>query len=82
MKTIEQKLEKLLIDFGIDRKKVSGDTDYYHDLNLNMLDLYCLINKINHEFRVYFSEEEILRMERISDTVHFLRRKSGALYLN
>lgn len=80
MKNIERRLKKVLIDFGVDRHKISKDTDYYFDLNLDMLDLMGLAKKIQQEFAVHIPDNEILRMERISDTIYFLGKNSTGIY--
>ncbi len=81
MKTIEKRLWKVLVEYGIDRNKISNETDYYFDLNLDMLDLMGLAKKIKNEFMVGIPDNEILRMERISDTIYFLEKKSNLMYL-
>lgn len=80
MKSIEKRLKEILIDFGIDRNKISKDSDYYYDLNLDMLDLMGLAKKIKNEFMVHIPDNEILRMERISDTIYFLEKNSLRMY--
>ena len=81
MKSVEKRLKKVLIDYGIDQNKISMDSDYYFDLNLDMLDLMGLANKIKNEFLVSIPDNEILRMERISDTIYFLEKKSNSTML-
>jgi len=81
MKSVEKRLKKVLIDYGIDQNKISMDIDYYFDLNLDMLDLMGLANKIKNEFLVSIPDNEILRMERISDTIYFLEKKSNSTML-
>lgn len=76
MKSIEKRLTKILIDIGVDQKKIRKNSDYYFDLNMDMLDLMGLARKIKNEFRVSIPDNEILRMERISDTLYFLEKKS------
>lgn len=66
------------MDYGIDQNKISKDSDYYFDLNLDMLDLMGLAKKIKNEFLVSIPDNEILRMERISDTIFFLEKKSNS----
>lgn len=75
MKNTEERLRKVLIEYGIDQKSVSMDSDYYFDLNLDMLDLIRLAGKIRKEFRVSIPDNEIFRMERISDTIYFLKQQ-------
>ena len=82
MKNIERRLKKVLIDYGIDRSKISKDTDYYFDLNLDILDLMGLAKNIKKEFLVGIPDNEILRMERISDTIYFLEKKSNIMFLH
>ena len=77
MKSIEQRLKNILVDYGIDRRKISKETDYYFDLNLDMFDLMGLAKKIKSEFLVSIPDNEILRMERISDTIYFLEQRSA-----
>jgi len=78
MKTIEERLKKILISYGIDKNKLSKDSDYYFDLNLNILDLMGLAKYIKNEFKVNIPENEILKMERISDTIYFLENNAAA----
>lgn len=76
MKNLEKRFEKLLIDYGIDQSKIADDTDYYFDLNLDVLDLMGLARKIKKEFLINIPDNEVLRMERISDTLFFLKQRS------
>ncbi|NOQ25927.1 MAG: hypothetical protein GQ564_11245 [Bacteroidales bacterium] len=82
MENIEKRLKGILIDYGIDRSKISKDSDYYFDLNLDILDLMGLAKKIKKEFLISIPENEILRMERISDTIYFLEKKSRPMFLH
>jgi acyl carrier protein len=75
MENMEQRLKRILIEHGIDQRKISKQADYYFDLNLNMLDLMSIAKKIKQEFLVSIPDNELLRMERISDTIFFLERK-------
>lgn len=52
----------MLVDYGVDRSRIYTETDYYSDLDLDMLDL------------IGIPEGEILRMERISDLIYFLEK--------
>ncbi len=79
MKNIEKRLRKVLIEYGIDRNKISKDTDYYFDLNLDILDLMGLAKRIKREFMINIPDNEILRMERVSDTLYFLDKKTNML---
>lgn len=63
-----------MLDYGIDQSKISENADYYFDLNLDVLDLMGLARKIKDEFMVNIPDNEILKMERISDTLYFLKR--------
>ena len=79
MKNIEKRLRKVLIEYGIDRNKISKDSDYYFDLNLDILDLMGLAKRIKREFMINIPDNEILRMERVSDTLYFLDKKTSLL---
>ncbi|MFC2151424.1 hypothetical protein ACFLSE_02770 [Bacteroidota bacterium] len=80
MENIEKRLRKVLIDYGIDRSKISKESDYYFDMNLDMLDLMGLAKRIKNEFMISIPDKEILRMERISDTLCFLEKKSNVMF--
>lgn len=80
MGTIENRLKKVLIEFGVDQTKINRNSDYYFDLNLDMLDLMSLTKKIKSEFLVDIPDSEVLRMERISDTIYFLEKKSQFMF--
>jgi len=82
MKNIEIRLRKVLTEYGIDQRKISKDSDYYFDLNLDMLDLMGLSKRIYREFLVNIPEKEILNMEKISDTLCFLEKKLSCQKLN
>lgn len=75
MNNTEERLKKVLMEFGINQESVSKDSDYYFDLNLDMLDLICIAGKIRKEFRVNIPDNEIFKMERISDTIYFIEQK-------
>jgi len=76
MRNTEERLRKLLMEDGINQENMSKDSDYYFDLNLDMLDLLRFASKIRKEFRVSIPDNEIFRMERISDTIYFIEQKS------
>ena len=80
MKSIEKRLKKVLIDYGINRNKISKDSDYYFDLNLDILELMELARKIKNEFMISISDNEILKMEKISDTIYLLEKKSNMMF--
>ena len=74
--------DMVLIDFGVDKSRISTEADYYFDLNLDMLDLMGLAKKIKQEFMIGIPDNEVLRMERISDTIYFLEKKSDLMFLS
>ncbi|MBI9054631.1 MAG: hypothetical protein JEY96_12485 [Bacteroidales bacterium] len=75
MESIEKRLKKVLIEYGIERSLISNSSDYYFDLNLDILDLMGLANNIKKEFLISIPDNEVLRMERISDTIFFLENR-------
>lgn len=80
MKSIEKRLKEVLLDYGIESSKFDMNADYYFDLNMDVLDLMGLARKIKREFMVNIPDSEILRMERISDTIYFLESKSSMMF--
>lgn len=80
MESIEKRFKKVLNDYGIPNSKISDETDYYFDLNLDVLDLMGLARKIKKEFLISIPDNEILRMERISDTLYFLKQRSQLMF--
>lgn len=80
MENVEKRLRKVLLDYGIDQSKISENADYYFDLNLDVLDLMGLARKIKDEFMVNIPDNEILKMERISDTLYFLKKRSHVMF--
>ncbi|MEE4198425.1 MAG: phosphopantetheine-binding protein [Bacteroidales bacterium] len=75
MEHLENRLRKVFIDFGIDPSKIDEDADFYYDLNLDILDLMGLARKIKNEFLIVIPDHEIMKMERISDTINYIKRK-------
>jgi len=80
MENIEKRLRKVLIDYGIENSRISKNSDYYFDLNLDILDLMGLAKNIKKEFLISIPDNEILRMERISDTIFFLEKRSQLMF--
>lgn len=80
MENVEKRLRKVLLDYGIDQSKISENADYYFDLNLDVFDLMGLGRKIKKEFMVNIPDNEVLRMERISDTLYFLKKRSHVMF--
>ena len=80
MKSIESRLQKILNEFGIENSQYRKTADYYFDLNMDVLDLMSLSRKIKREFMVDIPDSEILRMERVSDTIYFLEKKSNIMF--
>ena len=81
MENINYRFKKVLVDFGIKQSKLTDSADYYFDLNLDMLDLMVLAKKLKDEFLVDIPDNEVLRMERISDTLYFIKQKYKPVYL-
>jgi len=81
MENINYRFKKVLVDFGIEQSKLTDSADYYFDLNLDMLDLMVLAKKLKDEFLVDIPDNEVLRMERISDTLYFIKQKYKPVYL-
>jgi len=80
MENLEKRLRKVLIDYGIEQSKISKNSDYYFDLNLDILDLMGLAKSIKNEFLISIPDNEILRMERVSDTLFFLEKKANMMF--
>ena len=80
MKNIERRLRKVLVEYGIDQSKISHNTDYYYDLNMDVLDLMGLASVIKKEYLICIPDNEIFGMERISDTLHFLKQKERLMF--
>ena len=76
MENIEGRLRKVLIEYGIDQAKLNENSDYYFDLNL---DLIGLVRNIKKEFRINIPDSEIFRMESVSNTICFLEKKSNMM---
>lgn len=82
MESLENRFMKVLIEYGIEQSKITDDTDYYFDLNLDILDLMSIARIIKREFSINSPNNEILRMECVSDTWCFLKQRSSRIVLN
>lgn len=80
MKSIDERLQSILVEYGIDQSKISANADYYFDLNMDILDLMSLSRKIKKEFMIDIPDSEILRMERVSDTLYYLKSKAQFMF--
>lgn len=59
----------------IDTAKISAQTSFIDDLNLDSLDIAELMMKVEDEFNVEIPEEDAQKIRNISDVVSYIQTK-------
>lgn len=59
----------------IDMAKISSQTSFIDDLNLDSLDIAELMMKVEDEFNVEIPEEDAEKIRNISDVVSYIQTK-------
>jgi len=73
---MEEKVIKLISDATkVDMAKISTDTSFVDDLNLDSLDIVELMMKMEDEFGIEIPEEDAEGLKKVSDVVKYLETK-------
>ncbi|CAN0136743.1 MAG: acyl carrier protein [Halobacteriovoraceae bacterium] len=73
---MEEKVIKLISDATkVDMGKISTDTSFVDDLNLDSLDIVELMMKMEDEFGIEIPEEDAEGLKKVSDVVKYLETK-------
>ncbi|MAF78587.1 MAG: acyl carrier protein [Halobacteriovoraceae bacterium] len=73
---MEEKVIKLISDATkVDIAKISTETSFVDDLNLDSLDIVELMMKMEDEFGIEIPEEDAEGLKKVSDVVTYLENK-------
>lgn len=73
---MEEKVINLISDATkIDKSKISSETSFVDDLNLDSLDIVELMMKMEDEFGVEIPEEDAEGLKSVKDVVTYLEKK-------
>ncbi len=73
---MEEKVIKLISDATkVDMAKISTDTSFVDDLNLDSLDIVELMMKMEDEFGIEIPEEDAEGLKKVNDVVKYLETK-------
>jgi len=73
---MEEKVIKLISDATkVDQAKISAETSFVDDLNLDSLDIVELMMKMEDEFGIEIPEEDAEGLKKVSDVVKYLDSK-------
>lgn len=73
---MEEKVINLISDATkIDKSKISMETSFVDDLNLDSLDIVELMMKMEDEFGVEIPEEEAENLKSVKDVITYLESK-------
>ncbi len=73
---MEEKVINLISDATkIDKAKISMDTNFVDDLNLDSLDIVELMMKMEDEFGIEIPEEDAEGLKSVKDVVGYLGNK-------
>ena len=75
---MEQKIIQLVSEATkIDPTKISQETSFIDDLNLDSLDIVELMMKMEDEFGIEIPEEDAEKLKSIKDVVQFINTKNN-----
>ena len=73
---MQDKVMKLISDATkVDLAKITPDTSFVDDLNLDSLDIVELMMKMEDEFGVEIPEEDAEGLKKVKDIVDYLEKK-------
>ena len=73
---MQDKVIKLISDATkVDLAKITPDTSFVDDLNLDSLDIVELMMKMEDEFGVEIPEEDAEGLKKVKDIVDYLEKK-------
>ena len=73
---MQERVIKLVSDATkIDATKISGETNFIEDLNLDSLDIVELMMKMEDEFGIEIPEEQAEGLKCITDVVKYLETR-------
>jgi acyl carrier protein len=73
---MEEKVIKLISDATkVDIAKISAETSFVDDLNLDSLDIVELMMKMEDEFGIEIPEEDAEGLKKVNDVVKYLETK-------
>lgn len=73
---MQEKVIKLISDATkVDQAKITTNTSFVDDLNLDSLDIVELMMKMEDEFGVEIPEEDAEGLKKVSDIVTYLEAK-------
>ena len=72
MNDLKNRIYGVFPGLGIDCSEINGNTDYYLDLNIDLLDFTKIIVALEKEFKIKIPDNDILGLETISDTLEYL----------
>ncbi|MBC96921.1 MAG: acyl carrier protein [Halobacteriovoraceae bacterium] len=73
---MEEKVIKLISDATkVDIAKISTETSFVDDLNLDSLDIVELMMKMEDEFGIEIPEEDAEGLKKVNDVVKYLETK-------
>ena len=73
---MQEKVIKLISDATkVDQAKITANTSFVDDLNLDSLDIVELMMKMEDEFGVEIPEEDAEGLKKVSDIVTYLEAK-------
>ncbi len=73
---LQEKVMKLISDATkVDLMKITPDTSFVDDLNLDSLDIVELMMKMEDDFGVEIPEEDAEGLKTVKDVVSYLQKK-------
>ena len=60
---------------NVEKSKITGETSFIDDLNLDSLDIVELMMKMEDEFGIEIAEEDTEQLKTVGDLVTYLKSK-------
>lgn len=76
METVFEKIAKIIEDVAdIPQDEIEESSSFMDDLDLSSLEIMSIVSKIEKEFSIKVSEQELLKVESVGDMVNLLSEK-------
>ena len=76
MEEVFEKIAKIIADVAdIPQDEIEETSSFMDDLDLSSLEIMSIVSKIEKEFSIKVAEQELLKVETVSDMVKLISEK-------
>ena len=73
---MEKEVFKLIADtLEVDEKKISLETDFLNDLDVESLDLVDLVTAFEDEYKVEIADKDVKDLHTVGDVINYIKER-------